>query len=112
MRYAGACAHYLHFIGYYLLCMAHTVLMLQGSVQYNGYDLHIVMRMPAKALPTGHYIIIQNTQCTKMHLRGIVPARKAERMVSVQPAVVSVASFICCIEYCFCHNYVFKIQCI
>src|SRR6202012_58584 len=58
---AGSGAHYLYFAGLNNGYVIHAVLVLQLALEGDGDDLHIIVRVFAKAHATVNGIIIQHT---------------------------------------------------
>ena len=67
--------------------------MLQRAAENVSDDLHIAMRMHAKATTAANRIVVDHTQRTKAHLRRIIIIGKRKRVVLVEPAVVGMAAF-------------------
>ena len=70
----------------------HAVLVFEVSGQRDADDFHVVVGVRPKSGPARHGVVIQDTQRSEVHAFGMVPTRKTEAVVGVEPAVVGVAS--------------------
>jgi hypothetical protein len=68
------------------------------------------MRVLAEACATPHDVVVQYAQHAKVYPARVIVAREAKGVVSVQPAVVGVASCVCCMKNCFAHKLSFLLN--
>ena len=95
MLNSRARAHNLHITLPDHLHVAHVVLVLQVAGSRKRDDLHVVMRVSAKAHSARDRIIIQNSQSTEMNSLRVIITRKTERVITIQPTMVSMSSCVC-----------------
>ena len=95
VAHARAGAHALHVAGTDHGTVAHRILVLQRAPQHVGDDFHVAMRVLSEARAGRDLVIIDHAQAAETHVRRVVVAREGKCVVTVQPAVVGVAPFIC-----------------
>src|ERR1700722_7564206 len=93
MHNARAGGHALDLIRSERLLMAHAVLMRQRTLGDVGEDFHIAMGVHAEALAGSHAVFIDHTQAAETHELGVVIAGERKRMITIEPAMIGVASF-------------------
>src|SRR3569623_1751704 len=69
--------------------------MLQFAAQDVGNDLHVAVRMRAKAHPGAAQVVIDDPQCAEAHPFRIVVIREAEGVIRIAPAMFRMAAFTC-----------------
>ena len=72
MAHAGSGGHVLEFAGNEGLAGAGAVLMLDRAFQNIGEDLHVAVRMLAKARCGRDAVLVDDAQCAEAHVRWIV----------------------------------------
>ena len=81
--------------------VAHAVLMLQSTGHYISDNFHVPMRVHSKAAAAEHDVIVDDAQRAEAHMLGIVIVGKGKGKVSVQPAMIGVATFF---RFSECHH--------
>ena len=94
MRDAPARAHQLNLAGLELPPVAHAVLVLQRAFQHVAEDLHVAVRMRPEALPRRNPVVVDDAQGAEAHVRRVIIVREGEGVISVEPAVVGMATLI------------------
>lgn len=64
-----------------------AVAMLQLAFQWNGDNLHILMRMGSEAFSRSYPVVVQNAQRAEIHAGGVVILVKTECMAAVEPVI-------------------------
>lgn len=90
---ARACAHSLNVPGPDDGAVAHTVLVLDASLENVGENLHVPVRVRAETLRRPDPILVDHAQAAKPHVGRVMVIGKGERVVRVEPAVLKMASF-------------------
>ena len=84
---AGAGAHGLYISRSDDAAVLMTVPMFQFPFQGNGDNLHILMRVGAKAFARSYPVVVQYTQGAEIHPAGIVILVETEGVVAVKPII-------------------------
>ena len=74
--------------------MPKTVAMTKRARESAREDLHVAVRMHAKACASSDVILVEDPKAAEMHVARIVVIGEGEGVARVQPAVVGVAAFI------------------
>jgi hypothetical protein len=69
--------------------------VLDCAAQNVADDFHVAVWMRAEAHARHHEVVVDDAQAAVAHPLRVVMIREAEGVVTVQPAVFSVASFVC-----------------
>src|SRR6185437_12853396 len=77
--------------------------MLELAAKHVSDDFHVAMRMCAEALAGHHEVVIDDAQAAVAHPFRVVVVGETERVVTVEPAVIGVAPFICFANCCCFH---------
>ena len=93
VQYAAACAHPLYVAGGDHAAVAQAVFVRQRAGQDVADDLHVTMRVPAKAAARCDAIVVDDAQVAPAHVCRVVITGKRKTVVAVQPAVVGMAAF-------------------
>src|SRR5687768_1607940 len=95
MRHARSGGHVLEVTWLDDAPIAHRILMFERPGEDITDDFHIAMRMRAKPAATGDFVIVDHPQRAETHPLRIIIVREGEGVVTIQPAMVGVASFVC-----------------
>jgi hypothetical protein len=68
--------------------MAHAVLVLEGTIEDVGEDLHVAVRVGGEAAAGGDAVLVDDPELAKAHMVGIVVVPERERVARVQPPEV------------------------
>ena len=85
---ARSSAHDLNLARFYNGLIAHAVLVLKLPRKRDGNDFHVIVGVRAETHARSDFVVVQDTQHTKVHFLWIVIIRKAETMEAFEPAVV------------------------
>src|SRR6266404_6215455 len=94
MRHAGARAHVLDVARLDHRPVAHTVAMLERTLEHVGDNFHIAMRVHGKTTAAGDAIVVHHAQSAELHVLGVVVISESKRKMRVEPAVIGVAAFV------------------
>src|SRR5436853_710760 len=92
--YSAAGAHALHFPRTNGRAGAHAVAMLQLALQHISQDLHVAMRMSAKAAARLHAVFVDHAQAAKARVCRIVIVIERKGIARVQPAVIGMPALL------------------
>src|SRR6185312_8406643 len=99
----GAGAHYLYVALFYNCSISHTVCMFQVAFQWYRNDFHVIVRMRSKPHSLAYGVIVQYTKCAEMNSLRIMIVCKTKSMITIQPAMIGMATGICLVQNCLCH---------
>src|SRR6185312_12815332 len=110
MLHAGAGGHVLQFTGLDDAPVAHGVFMRKLPAEHVGDDFHVAVRMRAEAFAGHDEIVVDDAQAAIAHPCRVVVVRETEGVVTVEPAVIGVAPFICFANCCCFHECMLRLS--
>ena len=69
--------------------------MLKGAFEHVGNDLHIAVAMRIESRTRLNPILVDHTQRSEAHVRGIMVVSERETVETVEPAMVRMAARLC-----------------
>ena len=94
VAHPGTRAHDLELARRHLLFVAHAVLVLHRPFQHIGQDLHVFVRVGTEALTGVDDVVVNHPQGGEAHKVRVIIVGERESMPGIQPAMVSVATFV------------------
>ena len=94
MLHAGTGGHVLEFTSADHAAIAHGVFVLDGAADDIADDFHVAVRVRPETHARHHEVIVDDAQAAVTHPARIMILREAERVITIQPTVIGVASFI------------------
>lgn len=101
MAHAAAGGHVLDFAGANDAAVAHGVFVLERAAEDVGNDLHVLVRVRAKAHAGHDEVVINDAETAVTHPLGVIVVREAEGVIGVEPAVFGMAAFV---GFKYCHH--------
>src|SRR5689334_7279334 len=68
------------------IAISHGVFMVHASLEHDGNDLHVHVRMDTKSFSWLHIIIIESKKSPKCGLDGIVVIAETKKEIAFEPA--------------------------
>ena len=94
VRDAGSGRDSLHLASFHHCAVSHAVLMFERAADDVTDDFKVAMWMRAKTLASLHSVFVDHPQAAEADVLRVVIIREGKRVVTVQPAVIGMASFI------------------